>query len=192
MRGLRKEIDRTCEVDLVEVFLCFDDQRGSFDLPGESDHFGMSPLAEYHDLPSDLPHLFVCFDDAPLEFGHDRAGRVDQLDAQLFRQPVGRRRFAVRPDEEAPSSQFRHLIVGHRVHAEPFEPLHFDAVVYDVPQREDLALLLQSLFRAGDRSHDSKQKPEWLSISTLIAEVVRYCILCDAVIGRKLSYRNAP
>ena len=33
LRGLRKEIDRTCEVDLVEVFLCFDDQRGSFDLP---------------------------------------------------------------------------------------------------------------------------------------------------------------
>lgn len=98
----------------------------------------------------------------------------------------------MRPDEEAPSSQFRHLIVGHRVHAEPFEPLHFDAVVYDVPQREDLALLLQSLFRAGDRSHDSEAKPEWLSISTLIAEVVRYCILCDAVIGRKLSYRNAP
>lgn len=192
MRGLRKEIDRTCEVDLVEVFLCFDDQRGSFDLPGESDHFGMSPLAEYHDLPSDLPHLFVCFDDAPLEFGHDRAGRVDQLDAQLFRQPVGRRRFAVRPDEEAPSSQFRHLIVGHRVHAEPFEPLHFDAVVYDVPQREDLALLLQSLFRAEIALTTPKQKPEWLSISTLIAEVVRYCILCDAVIGRKLSYRNAP
>ena len=152
----------------------------------------MSPLAEYHDLPSDLPHLFVCFDDAPLEFGHDRAGRVDQLDAQLFRQPVGRRRFAVRPDEEAPSSQFRHLIVGHRVHAEPFEPLHFDAVVYDVPQREDLALLLQSLFRAEIALTTPKQKPEWLSISTLIAEVVRYCILCDAVIGRKLSYRNAP
>lgn len=192
MRGLRKEIDRTCEVDLVEVFLCFDDQRGSFDLPGESDHFGMSPLAEYHDLPSDLPHLFVCFDDAPLEFGHDRAGRVDQLDAQLFRQPVGRRRFSMRPDEETPPFQSRHLIVGHRVHAEPLEALHFDAVVYDIPEREDLALFLQSLFRPGDRSHDSEAKPEWLSISTLIAEVVRCCILCGAVIGRKLSYRNAP
>ena len=56
LRVLRKEIDRTCEVDLVEVFLCFDDQRGSFDLPGESDHFGMSPLAEYHD-PVSYTHL---------------------------------------------------------------------------------------------------------------------------------------
>lgn len=192
MRGLRKEIDRTCEVDLVKVFLCFDDQRGGFDLPGEPDHFGMSPLAEYYYLSSDLPHLFVRLDDAPLEFGHDRTGRVDQLDAQLFRQPVGRRRFSMRPDEETPPFQSRHLIVGHRVHAEPLEALHFDAVVYDIPEREDLALFLQSLFRPGDRSHDSEAKPEWLSISTLIAEVVRYCILCGAVIGRKLSYRNAP
>ena len=61
-----------CIRDRVEVFLCFDDQRGGFDLPGEPDHFGMSPLAEYYYLSSDLPHLFVRLDDAPLEFGHDR------------------------------------------------------------------------------------------------------------------------
>ena len=64
----------------------------------------------------------------------------------------------MRPDEETPPFQSRHLIVGHRVHAEPLEALHFDAVVYDIPEREDLALFLQSLFRPGDRSHDSEAK----------------------------------
>lgn len=97
----------------------------------------------------------------------------------------------MRPDEEAPSSQFRHLIVGHRVHAEPFEPLHFDAVVYDVPSEKTSPCSCRAS-SAREIAHDSEAKPEWLSISTLIAEVVRYCILCDAVIGRKLSYRNAP
>ena len=102
LRGLRKEIDRTYEVDLVEVFLCFDDQRGSFDLPAVSPITSASRLPSI-DLPSDLPHLFVCFDDAPWVWPTGQVAS-SQLDAQLFRQPVGRRRFSMRPDEETPLS----------------------------------------------------------------------------------------
>lgn len=97
---LREEVHRAREVDLTEVRLPFDHDRLVGDLPRESDHFGVAPFSEDHDLPSGRAHPFVGLDDAGLQTGDYRAGGVDHFDAQ-FRGPcVGRRRLPVRPDEE--------------------------------------------------------------------------------------------
>ena len=102
---LREEVHRAREVDLTEVRLPFDHDRLVGDLPRESDHFGVAPFSEDHDLPSGRAHPFVGLDDAGLQTGDYRAGGVDHFDAQ-FRGPcVGRRRLPVRPDEEPAARQ---------------------------------------------------------------------------------------
>ena len=59
LRGLRKEIDRTREVDQLQVLLPFDHDRRVRDLPREPHHFGVAPFAEDHHLPACRAHPFV-------------------------------------------------------------------------------------------------------------------------------------
>ena len=97
----------------------------------------MAPFAEDHDLPSDWAHLFVCLHHTVLQTGDHRAGGVDHPDAELLRARVSRGRFPVGADEQPPAAQCGHVGVGYGAQPQPFEALHFDAVVDDVAQRID-------------------------------------------------------
>ena len=76
-------------------------------------------------------------DDAGLQTGDYRAGGVDHPDAELLRARVSRGRFPVGADEQPPAAQCGHVGVGYGAQPQPFEALHFDAVVDDVAQRID-------------------------------------------------------
>ena len=52
--GLRKEIDRTREVDSFKVVRPLDHNRRGLDLTGQPDHFGMSPLSDLLQAQSEL------------------------------------------------------------------------------------------------------------------------------------------
>ena len=137
LRRLRQEVNRPREIDLREILLPLDDQRRRRHLSREPHDFRMAPFAEDHDLPSDGVHLFVCLHHTVLQTGDHRAGGVDDPDVHFPGGGVGRRRFSVGADEEAAARQVRHVGVGYGAQPQPFEALHFDAVVDDVAQRID-------------------------------------------------------
>lgn len=59
---LRKQVNRSAEIDRIEVFQPFDHQRIAGHLTGQTHHFGMAPFAEDHHLAATLLHLAVCLD----------------------------------------------------------------------------------------------------------------------------------
>nr|DAF45631.1 MAG TPA: hypothetical protein [Siphoviridae sp. ctBLh2] len=137
LRGLREEVDRSREVDAVEVRSRLDDDRRVGDLAREPDHLGVPPLAEDHDLTAYGAHPGVGLLHPPLEAGHHRAGGVDDLDAQFAGRRIGCRRLPVCAYEEPAAAQTGHVGMADGPQPESLEALHLDPVVYDIPERVD-------------------------------------------------------
>ena len=162
LRGLRKEIDRTREVDQLQVLHPFDHDRRVRDLPREAHHFGVAPFAEDHHLPACGAHPFVGLLHAALQPCDHRAGGVDDPDVHFPGGGVGRRRFSVGADEEAAARQVRHVGVGHGPQPQLFEALDLDAVVDDVAQRVDRAALPEGAFGLRDCADNAEAEARFI------------------------------
>ena len=175
---LRQEIDRPRKVDQAEVFLALDDDGRCLHLSREPHDFRMAPFAEDHDLPSDGVHLFVCLHHTVLQTGDHRAGGVDHPDAELLRARVSRGRFPVGADEQPPAAQCGHVGVGYGAQPQPFEALHFDAVVDDVAQRIDRTPLGEGFLSL--RNSPDYAEAEARFVIDLYSQPF-HCALCTAI-----------
>ena len=94
-RRLGKEDCLLCQVELVDFFARFDDDRRSVGMADQSDNFGMIFFPEDDNLVT----VVVKFSDTFLDFCYDRARCVDEFDAELFRPAKRLRRFSMRANE---------------------------------------------------------------------------------------------
>ena len=177
LRRLREEVDRSREVDQVEILLPLDDNRRIRDLTRQSHHFGVAALAEDHHLTANRAHLLVRLDDALLQLRHHGAGGVNHLDTERTRCGIGRGGLAVGSDKEARAAEGLHLGVGDGVQSQPFEALHLHTVVDNITQRIDRATLLQGALGLGDGTHH----PETESRFIVDLDPHRLNELCDAL-----------
>ncbi len=148
---LRKQADRAREVDALQIVRGLDDDGVAVHLTGQPYDFGMSPLAEDDDLPPAGLHLLMGAFDELLQPGDHRTGSVDQADAVLACEIVGRGRFAVSPDQHRAAAHAAQFVVRNRFEAQLLEPLYFHAVVHDVAERADPPQLRKRLLGFRDR-----------------------------------------
>ena len=138
--GLREEIDGAGEVQSVELVARLNDDGGVVGLPLQADDFSVPGLSEDNYLGRLLfiiLVLFVASADAVLQFLDHRTSGVDDIYASLAGDPIGARRFAMCPQQDARmDGECTEVVVIDRLQSRLFESRYFAAVVDDVAQTE--------------------------------------------------------
>ena len=132
LRGLRQEIDRTREIDRLQIGLILDHNGSTLDLSGQTYHLGVAVLAKYNHLTTNLLHFIVGALDFALQCRHHGARRVDHLDRQLLGTSVGRRGLAVSTNKQSTTAEMFHIVVRNGLQTKLFEALYLNAIMHNV------------------------------------------------------------
>ena len=154
-RCLREEIDIACGFQFVQVgFTLHHDSRVA-GLSLQSDDFRMTGFAEDDYLCFRMQTVGLA--DAVLQFLHHRTGSIYHFHTVPAGYIIRGRRFAMRTQQHASSTQFAQTFVIDGFQAQSFQTFHFLPVVNDITQTEQLSVL-QLFFSFPDGTCHSEAK----------------------------------
>ena len=146
------QVDVAGIVNIVNLVDIFDDGGMTLGLAYEAQHLGMTTLTVDDDLRGWLVviNAVVGGMDALLQFQHNRAGGIDNLDMVASGGLIGLGRFAMGAQQHLHVMQAFQLLVGDSLKAAACQTIYLGSVVHDVAQAIQVPTLVKFLLGLAD------------------------------------------